>query len=87
MIKYSNDTVEIFKTFSDLIKEILKDCGLFIIYPDEQNKPKTKSIKYYNPELFTKDLFELTIFQEFGFKPMEYRKARDFRTIYKKREN
>ncbi len=71
LIDYSNETVEIFKTFSNLIQERLKGIGLFLIYQDEQNKLRTKSIKYYNPELFDKDLFELTIFQEFGFKPSE----------------
>jgi len=71
LIKYSNDTVEISKEFSPTIQETLKNVGLFIIYPNQQNKLETKVIKFYNPELFTEDLFELTIFQEFGFRPKE----------------
>ena len=69
LIDYSNETVEIFKTYSDIIQEKLKGIGLLLIYQDEKNTLKTKSIKYFNPELFSENLFELTIFQEFGFKP------------------
>ena len=68
-IFYLNETVEVFKIFPESIQRILKNIGLLIIYPNEQHNPEQKKIKYYNPELFTDDLFELVIFQEFGFQP------------------
>ena len=69
--RYSNDTVEIFKSFSETIRDLLLIKGILIIYPNEFNKPETKLIRFYNPELYTNDLFELIIFQEFGFQPHE----------------
>jgi ankyrin repeat protein len=68
---YSNDTVEIFKLFSKNLRDILQVKGVLLIYPNEYNKPETKFIQFYNPELFTNDLFELLIFQEFDFQPKD----------------
>jgi len=70
-VHYSNETVGVFKEFICEIKACLKRTGVTLIYKTELNNFQVKSIPKYNPELFNSDLFELIIFQEFGFKPIE----------------
>lgn len=70
-IEYTNDTIKIFQTFIDSIEQEFKNVGILIIYPNEKNRPTYKKIKHFNPELFSRDLAELIIYQEFGYKPQK----------------
>ncbi|NME72026.1 ankyrin repeat domain-containing protein [Flammeovirga aprica] len=71
LIEYVNETVDVFKTYSDSIQEVFKGVGLVILYKDEKNEPLVKKIPFFNPELSNQDMFELTLFQEFGLRPTD----------------
>lgn len=68
-VEYSNDTVEIFEMFTQRIQSLFRGKGILVLSQFEINKPATKLIPFYNPEIFNEDLFELIVYQEFDMLP------------------
>lgn len=69
--KYKNETVTIFENLIDRLKEQLRGKGILLIYVESGKGPIFKFISHYNPELFTNDVFELILFQEYGIEPSD----------------
>lgn len=67
--RYRNETVDIFDTIFEDIEELLKGKGILLIWVESGKSPIFKFISHYNPELFTDDIFELIIYQEYGIEP------------------
>jgi hypothetical protein len=68
-VEYSNETVLIFNEFGERIRDILQREVILVVFNLQGNKPKFKFIIHYNKELFSNDLFELIIFQEYNLEP------------------
>ncbi|MBK1813024.1 hypothetical protein JHL18_20580 [Clostridium sp. YIM B02505] len=68
-VEYSNETILIFNEFGKRIRDILQREGILVFFALQGNKAKFKFITHYNKELFSNDLFELIIFQEYNLEP------------------
>jgi hypothetical protein len=69
--EYKNETVSIFDTFAERIEALLRGKGILLIRAERGNSPTFKFISQYNPELFTHDVFDLILFQEYGIEPCD----------------
>lgn len=69
--KYSNHTVDIFKNFSEYIESVVQGKGIYLSRMENRKKPTFKFFSHYNPELFTEDIFDLIIFQEYNIEPCD----------------
>jgi hypothetical protein len=69
--KYKNETVTVFNKFTERIEELLHGKGILLICVGSGEGPTFKFISHYNRSLFTNDVFELILFQEYGVEPCD----------------
>ena len=69
--EYTNETVTVFKNFIERIKKLLVGKGILLIRVENGIDPTFKLISHYNPELYSSDVFELILFQEYGIEPCD----------------
>ncbi len=84
LVEHENDiTWEVFDLFRDEIGNDLQ-TGMYAIYPNEDDTLGLKYVRYYNPTISDHDLYELIIYQEFGFKPSEIERQEILKKTIKK---